>query len=249
MTTITITQGYQESARERYWGPNGDQWSDLATSPYQTWTNWTTWTSSPSNLILQLDDDLGSVAARAPLLSFDLLGEAAIVLKISTTGAFAGEETTINFSPGTTYTYVNGRYYRWTVTVSATSYDPVPCIISPNTAYDSTTLSTETYTQLDTTTLSGSSASRTVNTRFGTVYNCQITTKVGTAWTDRAYSLPDAYSNPASIAPIGGVVGLSPLQIRLVDHFSQPVDGYVDLYIVGLPKITQASAGTGVTIT
>jgi hypothetical protein len=246
--TITVTQGYYDTASDTYWGSNSDDWSDLANSPYQTWANWRLWTTNAQSVILTIDDDLGSSAVRAPICQFQATGECSLQLKYSTTGAFAGEETTINFAPGTEYTYGTARYYRWTVTVATTSYVPVPSLSGVSTSYLSSELRSEFYSNVDTSTLSGSASARTVPTLLGSVSNVQLTTKVATAWTDRAYSLPDAYADPTQIAPIAGVVQLNPLQIRLVDHFSVPVDGTVDIQIQGLGKITQFTTDQGITL-
>lgn len=250
MTTATITQGWYEGNRYRYFGSNSDTWTTLASTPYQTWSNWRTWASNAQSLILQLDDDLGSIGQRAPTINLRAQGQVTLQLKISQTGTFTGEETTINFVPGTAYTFVSGRYYRWIVTIATDSAVILPVLEFYQTSYIDNVTQDIYYTNLDTTTLSGTTSSRSISGTWGSILNVLITARRNTAWVDRAYSLPDTYVNQTDFAPIPSIISTSStLQFALLDHFTQPVDGVVDIAIKALPKITQSSSQSGVTTT
>ena len=80
MTTVTVTQGVFNQVRGVYESTMLDDWSDLNSAPYQTWTNWTTWNSNAQTIILQLDDDQLTVDTRAPLLYLTVRGTQTVVL-------------------------------------------------------------------------------------------------------------------------------------------------------------------------
>jgi len=242
MTTVTVTQGVFNQVRGVYESTMLDDWSDLNNAPYQTWTNWTTWNSNPQTIILQLDDDLGTVDIRAPLLYLTVRGTQTVALKISTTGAFAGEETTISFTyDGSSQTYPQGRYYRWTLTVAADASGLPPEVVQVDTAY-SQEYRTEYFDSLDTSTLAGTISSRTVATTLGGVSGVQITATNSTTWVDRYYALPDSFS-VSTIAPVPGIVSRSPLAIYLQDHMGVAVNGVVDITITGTPKVYHTLQG------
>ena len=231
MTTTTILTGRYNSLKQVYEASNTATW---ATMP-ATWALYTAWNSSPSTVSLQLDDDLGSVSVRIPRLAIAFSGEATYELKVSTTGAFAGEETTVSFVLGTSYTVPQARYYRWTITVITGSTGLLPEIRSVQPSY-STEVVTEYLRNIDTSTLSGTISARQVVYTLGTVYSCDITSYDSTSWVDRAYAVPDSYS-VATISPVAGIVSNSPLTIVLRDYFGVPVNGIVDITIRGVPKI------------
>ena len=116
---ITQTQGY-ETSYGVYRGGSGITWADLGSSPYGSWTNWTEYKPVPQNVIVQVDDDLGSDGVRTPTCEIEYNGAlTSIELKISSTGSFSGEETTIAFTDGVENDWEGGRYYRWTIEVEA----------------------------------------------------------------------------------------------------------------------------------
>ena len=234
--TITVIQGRYEINSDSYQGVSNDDWTD-----YTDWSTWTTWTQNSANLILQLDDDLGSVAARVPLLNLLSQGTVTIVLKVSSTGAFAGEETTHTFTyDGTALAIPAGQYYRYTVTVATLNGAP-PVIEQIESSY-TTEYATQQFIQVDTSTLAGTAAARTVPTTIGTAVTAVITVQNSTAYVDRAYSVPDSFS-VSTIAPVAGIVSKSPLQISLRDHYGVPVDGIVDITVTGAAKVYHTDGG------
>ena len=240
MTTTTIITGNLDFYTNTYGANNNDDWTDLGSSPYQTWSNWLQWNSSPTSLQIRLDDDMGSSAVRLPLLTISAVGNLAITLKVSATGVFAGEETTYTVTT-TPQAVIGGRYYRWTVTVTQDSSALMPQITNFLTEYLSIYETVE-LSKVDTSTLSGSISGRVVSHNLGTVFNVQLTTHEDTAWVDRYYSLPDSFS-VSEIGPVASVTSTSPLTIVLKDMFGVPVNGYVDISIVGVPKIFLTATG------
>ena len=123
------------------------EWGDVTT--YTTdWAGWTTWGAentlsggSPvatyNDAVIQIDDDLDTSVSRRPKCTFNTLVASTVVLKISDTGSFGGEETTINFVANTPVSFVKGRYYRWTITIANNPgvYTPF-YVTSVGTSYD-----------------------------------------------------------------------------------------------------------------
>jgi hypothetical protein len=228
--TTTVIQGLYDINADSYQGVSANAWST-----YTNWSTWLNWTQNSADLIVQVNDDLDTVAVRVPQLNLVAQGTQTITLKVSNTGAFAGEETTIAFTyDGTAVSIPAGRYYRWTVTVSLLN-NQTPVIQQIESNY-STVYTTQELIAVDTSTLSGSVAARTVPTTVGTVYSAIITTTKNTAYVDRAYSVPDTFS-VSTIAPVAGIVSKSPLQIYLQDHYGVPVDGIVDIIVTGAAKV------------
>lgn len=124
---ITINQGQRDINRQIV-PTDTTTWSDLGSSPYATWTNWTTWNPAPVTIEVQFTDDQRTVGFRQPLLDLVSRGTLSITLDISDTGAFAGEETTIDLSDGSLKDFVAGRYYRWTIQVAADADNPIPLL-------------------------------------------------------------------------------------------------------------------------
>ena len=187
--TITVTQGYQTSYGV-YQGTSGITWADLGSSPYGSWTNWTEYKPVPQNVIVRVDDDLGSVVIRTPTCEIEYEGAiASIQLKISSTGSFSGEETTINFVDGTEYDWVSGRYYRWTIEVEA-SGEILPQITDVITNY-ATGVIEELINDLDIPSTATDSAGDTVVTNsISTVVNVQATTLQGGVYVEDDYVIP-----------------------------------------------------------
>ena len=228
--TTTVIQGLYDINAESYQGVSANDWTD-----YTDWSTWLNWTQDSADLIVQVDDDLDTVAVRVPQLNLVAQGTQTITLKVSNTGAFAGEETTIAFTyDGSAVSIPAGRYYRWSVTVSELN-DQTPVIEQIESSY-STVYTTQEFISVDTSTLDGTVDARTVPTTVGTVYSAVITTTKNTAYVDRAYSVPDTFS-VSTIAPVAGIVSKSPLQIYLQDHYGVPVDGIVDITVTGAAKV------------
>jgi hypothetical protein len=238
-TTVTVITGYYDQAKQSWQSSNADTWADVT-----SWTTWTRWNSDPQGVEIQLDDDLGSNDLRVTELICNYNGTATFTLKVSTTGLFAGEETTYNFAAGTNYSIASGRYYRWTVEVQDAADGLVPEIFSAISRY-SNSVATEYLRLVDTSTLSGTISARTVTHPFGSVYSCDITAHDSTTWIDRFYAVPDSYS-VSTISPVPGIVSLSPLTIVLRDHFGVPVNGIVNIAIQGQNQVTVTAGGVSI---
>lgn len=246
MTTVTITAGTQDTITGNLRGANADTWSSLSTSPYATWANWHHWATNPQTLQLRFDDDLGSIKLRAPTLSFNNLqgSISSISLKISSTGVFGGEETTYTFSLGTDVEVIAGQYYRWTISVTGTA--PYAAEVSEFTIEYVDDLETVYLQNILTSTLQSSSGYRIVDHDLGSIDTCIITAHDTYSWVDRAYALPDDWSE-TTITPIPGIISKSPLTIVLRDHFGVEVDGRVDILIRGIRPITLTATGVVLT--
>jgi hypothetical protein len=238
MTTVTIITGSYSDYKQAYISGNADTWNTLSGS---TWAAWPRWNNDNTGVTIQLDDDLNTSSVRTASLQINLQGDPTYQLKVSNSGAFAGEETTINFAAGTPYSIPAGRYYRWRIAVAEGSTGVVPEIRSFNTVYGSN-VGTEYQRAIDTSTLSGTISGRTVTHNFGTVYSVDMTTYNSTIWTDRYYALPDSFS-VSTISPVPGIVSTSPLSIVLRDHMGVAVDGFVDITIRGTQQVQITQAG------
>lgn len=234
MSTITIIQGNQNDGNNHYLADNLDTWGDIT-----SWDTWTFWNSNPDDLILRIDDDLGDYNLWLPELRIGARGLLNVQLKISATGSFTGEETTITVG-ATPVAVVSGRYYRWTITVEPNGTVPEIGLVETNYSKE---FITQEIANVDTSTLSGTIAGRIVPTSIGTVYNVQVTAQQETSWVDRAYALPDSFTDPTDIAPIPGIISHNPLTIVLRDDFGVLVDGVVDISITGSPQIYLTANG------
>ena len=187
---ITITTGHQDQ-NGTYLPQDTNTWADLANPPFGTWANWTTWHPQPQDIELVITDDLGSVFLRQPQLILDSQGDLSITLKISDTGAFAGEETTIDLSDGTAKSYVQGRYYRYLITIAQDSDTPIPQAgVGWDTAY---LIDTETQVLNDVDIPSASTDSSgfsLVDTTLGLITNVQATALQGDDYVADGYHVP-----------------------------------------------------------
>jgi len=246
MTTVTITAGTLDPITGAYRGANADSWSSLSSSPYATLANWRQWATNPQTLQLRFDDDLVTKKLRAPTLQFtDLAGTlSSATLKISDTGAFSGEETTYTLTSGVDTEVIAGRYYRWTLTILGLA--PYPAEVGDFNIEYVEDLQTVYLQNIDTSTLQSSSGYRIVDHDLGSVDTCIITAHDNYSWVDRAYALPDAWSE-TTITPIPGIISKSPLTIVLRDHFGVEVDGRVDILIRGIRPITLTATGVVLT--
>jgi len=135
--TYTYTNAYRDG--DAYYPTSELSWSDLSGLSWSDYTNYggTDLAGGGYNdMVIQIDDDLDTVKFRRPLCSFFTEGTASVTLKISDSGAFTGEETTINFSIGTPVNFVKGRYYRWIITVPNDSDAGLVEITNPTTSYE-----------------------------------------------------------------------------------------------------------------
>jgi hypothetical protein len=236
MSTITIVQGYQDSNNGQYASYNQSNWAD-----YTNWSTWTRWNDDPGSVVIRLDDAFTTSDLRTPTLSLNYYGTLSLVLKTSNTGTFTGEETTYTLS-STAVSIAQARYYRWIITVTASG------TVLPNLVYASAEYSQEFQTvqlkDVDLSTLSGSTtAGRVVTHSFGAIHSVQVTAQQETTWVDRAYALPDSFTDPVKVAPIPSIVNKSPLTILLRDDFGVPVNGIVDISITGSSNIYLDATG------
>lgn len=187
-TEVTILSG--ENFGGIYTTPNSITWNDLSSSPFGTWSSYPSWRiQSGSQVSIQLDDDLSTVDRRIPELTLEIDGDLTLQLKISETGTFTGEETTINFAFETPVNYPRGRYYRWTITVSINSSVTEPYIYSFNTLYRTDRITEyindqEVYANVD------SDGDLSLTTNLGLVLNIQATAHIGNPYVVADYIEP-----------------------------------------------------------
>lgn len=234
----SYTNGYTDTITNITVAGSNTTWADLGSSPYATWANWKIWNPSPKQLTATETIDMGTVALRQPSANWISANYAqSVVIKISDTGAFAGEETTVTMAGTTTQSYVQGRYYKITAIWATDSLGTVPWV-GEFTFNAIINTFKEILKDVSTSTLSGTAASRTVAIQGMAAYDVKITVKKNVTWVDRAYALPDDYSI-TTIPPVASYVTKNPLTICLVDHFGVPVDGTVDLEIEEFKPIFQ----------
>lgn len=156
-------------------------WGDLGSSPYGSWSNWNSWkVSTGLTVSVQIDDDQGSEGYRVPLINVEKIADSmTISLKISSTGTFTGEETTINFVEDTAVTYATGRYYRWTITLTGST---APYLLDYFTQYNQV-LQTQTLEDVDV----FGSYTTTLSTDLGLVRNIQATALQGDTYVETDY--------------------------------------------------------------
>lgn len=227
--SITLNSGFYNEFQVIE-AKNANDWTDTV-----SWTSWNYWNQAPATISITVLDDAGSVAARSPRLSMICQGDLTVSLKLSTTGSFSGEETTINFVEDTEYSFISARYYRWSISLAVDSATIIPVIAELGATYDSTERE-EFIKDLDTSTEGGTISARTITTDLAVVNYCQITSKQNETLDDRFYVLPDDYTLTAT-AKTPMIVSKSPLTIRLIDGVGESIDGVIDLHLKGVPKI------------
>ena len=204
MTTYTILSGKRDGlviapAQTVTWG-------DLGSSPFGSWSNWTSWKVQDSNptIQLQIDDDLGSLGFRTPLLNYGYEGDASVVLKISDSGSFTGEETTYNFVLETPISYVAGRYYRWLITVTTNSTVTEPYLDYYITNYTSDLLE-EVLNDVDV----FASPTTTLSSNLGLIRNIQATALQGDPYVVDGYVESTSTARTATTLSNNGVTLLA----------------------------------------
>jgi hypothetical protein len=180
--TITLTDCFKDGPT--YLPGDTYDWAEFDNQT-ETWADWTSWHPDPTQLQLRIEDDLGVVAYRKPLLALGAAGVVGITLKVSQTGDFTGEETSIAFSGSNTYSYPKGRYYRYDISVDADSDNPIPKVFSAVTGYD-TNLQIQLFNDLELADLVDSSGIKTVPTELS-VINVQGTALQGELYVDDDY--------------------------------------------------------------
>lgn len=224
-------------------------WSDLGSSPYASWSNWTIWNPEPQDIIVEIQEDLGSKSLRTPQLAYEAQGAVTLVLEIADTVDSSDSlvsPTTINIvDDGTEYDYVAGRHYKVTITVTTDADTAVPLLLSPRftTAQN---YQFEYQSDVDTSTLTGDfNAGLTVDNSLGVVDHVLMT---ATPYT-YCEELTGVYWEDVYVAPLAASANWrskNPLKITTSGQSgSNTVQShtFVDIQIRGLPLITQTSTG------
>jgi len=235
--------------------PTSDlQWSELtAWSDYtQNWGETGLYVGDNpvgqfNDAVVQIDDDMDTIQFRRPTCRFSSNGDVAVTLKISETGTFTGEETTVNLTLNTPVSFVRGRYYRWTFTVTDNSSTTDPATISGiSTGYDPN-LEEELFNDLDLASLTQNSEGdyEVALNAIGTVVNVQGTSVQGEPYVTEGYI---ALENGEKyiLDQVGGAVVVeskNPLTVTVVDHTGARWDGTVDLVVRGARNITLTTTG------
>lgn len=248
MATITVVTGVELGPL--YTARSNDDWADLSSSPYGSWNSWRTWNTNPTTVQIKIFEDAGSIDARLPLLDVSVQGTATYSLKIADTvdsNLNLVSPTTINFSGSTTYTFVSGRYYEYTITAAGTASTPIPVITNPQIIFEKGGVDEYIY-DLNTSTLSGTIDARLVDSTIGIVTTLVATAQQeGVTYSsgllqDRMYAVPDDYVFQEN-AIVVNTVSKSPPTIRCFDLNGESIDAVVDIYLKGLPKITATAQG------
>lgn len=252
---ITLTNAYTGRLGEVFPTDN-TTWQDLGSSPYATWANWTAWNPDPKTITVQLDVDTINNNPKIPLLRVVYQGEITVTLKITDsfttdsqgieTGLFAGEETTITVTD-TAQDWVNGRFFRWIVTLSTDSALVPPMLFVIKEEFSDVNI-TEFQANINTATLSGTIDARQITTAVSVVDTLIVTaTEQGNTYSsgllqDRTYVRPDDYVFQEN-SIIVNTVSKSPPTIRCFDLNGESIDATVDVYIRGYPKILLTENG------
>lgn len=210
MTTVTILTG--EQVNEIYTPVNAFNWGDLGNVPFGSWSTWNNWRITTSGAVsIQLDDDLFSSDFRIPYVEVLHQGDLDVNLKISDTGTFTGEETSIDLAFETPENFVKGRYYRWTLTVTSNSEFSTPVIQFYRTIYEDD-LYVETLEDVDV----FANSTTSLSTNLGLVRNIQATALQGDPYVLDGYVITaqgsDFTRTPATVTNSGSTI----------------VDGFID---------------------
>lgn len=248
MATITVVTGVELGPI--YTARSNDDWTDLSSSPTGSWANWHIWNTNPTTVQIKILEDAGSIDARLPLLNISVQGTATYSLKISDTvdsNLTPVSPTTINFSGSTTYSFVSGRYYEYTITATGNADTPIPVITGPQIIFERGGVEEYLY-DLNTATLTGTIDARVVDSTIGVVTTLVATAQQeGVTYSsgllqDRVYAVPDDYVFQEN-AIVVNTVSKSPPTIRCFDLNGESIDAVVDVYLKGLPKITATADG------
>lgn len=244
MATPTLTNAFLDQFNT-VCPKDNTTWADLSSSPYATWSNWTTWHPSPKTITLVETQDFGSIDLVQPTLLWRHEGEGSITLKISDTGSFAGEETTIDLSDGTEKTYVRGRHFRWTCTLTTDSDTTVPLCKLPEAEFNREYV-VEYLNDYDIPSATvDSDGFRTVTTSLGLVANVQATAIQGDPYVVDGYLIDaqdSTYARTAKTPVVTyGSITATNTQFKIGSK-SLPFDGN-DLLTVDMG--TEQQFGTG----
>jgi hypothetical protein len=115
--TIPANNGYIDLNAQEIIPENTSTWADLSGT---TWNSWNSWIPSPATPHYWTSDvlDVGQAAYVNLKITGDAIGTKSYKVHSSLTGAFAGEETTVDIAAGDEgITAFYGRYFRITIGV------------------------------------------------------------------------------------------------------------------------------------
>lgn len=236
--TVTVTNAQQE--RSVYTATSQDTWATLASSPYATWANWTNWVTQPRTITATETLDLGSVLLRTPTLIFGSNVFGTVILKISDTGLFTGEETTITPALFTEVTYPAGRYYRATVTLAPDSEGTVPYLAGWNFVMIRNFIEEDLF-DINTSSLSGTQDSRLLTTEVAIVTDMRAMSQTSEPYVTASY-VTSSYIVDGEATYVSYISKGTNPRIRVSDN-AGTIDGIIDITIRGLPAITQNELG------
>jgi len=196
MSTITLTNGFRDN-NDLLVATDQNDWTTRT-----NWSTWTSWATNPNDLTVQIDIDSGVNSVKTPLITPFIEGDATVELKLSQTGAFTGEETTINFAVGTVYNYTKAKFYRWTFVITDNATYSLPILLGFRNAFESASLE-EYFNDLDLSGLAEDSEGRKIvpTTLVSSVNHVQ-----GTAHQGEAYILEDYVINKQNETDTPGLI-------------------------------------------
>ena len=206
-------------------------WTEMG----DTWTDAGNWNKLADELSWGADIlDLGEVGWFNLEVQTDALGEVAYDMYVSSTGAFAGEETVTSIAPGdANISAFYGQYVMVYATV--TSASQLPELYNINTRAINKTLQVR-LNDVDTSTLSGTTAARTLvfPRNFSRIANMQVSVQDLTNFTLEVFATDYPTSNTL-IPRIIDKSNASP-QIALVGIDNVPRDATVDVVAEVYPE-------------
>ncbi len=247
MTTLTLTNCNSDGVA---FYPNSTvNWTQLGSAPYASWANWTTWIQSPTSFTLKILEEFNDITYRLPLITLNYDGDITVTLKIGNTlsGGAIVSPTTFSLVENTVVEVVAGRYYEWTLVVSADSNTPVQSLLPPQLQFDTNRIE-QFLEDIDTSTLAGTIDARTVATNVSVPTLILVTAKQeGETYSsgllrDRVYAVPDDYVFQENAITVN-IVDKSVPSIRCFDLNGESIDAVVDIHIQGVPGILLTSNG------
>jgi hypothetical protein len=164
-----------------------------------------------------------------------------VVIKVSTTGTFTGEETTINPTVNGTHTYPAGRYYRFTATWAPDAEGTIPTIGSWL-AICVREFVDEDLFDVNTATLGGTQDAREVSTTVAIVTDMRAMSQTTEAYFTSGY-VDSSYIIDGQATYVSWISKGTAPKIRVSDNAST-IDSVIDLTVRGLPAITQTAEGS-----
>lgn len=229
MTIATVT-GFLDPVTGYVVAQNTGTWADLT-----SWDSWTTWTSEPADPLVWLTDiiDLGSEQTFNLVIKTQAQGVVDYEIYTSTTGLFAGEETTTVIENGDTGVGgFTGRYVIIAIKVRQAGPEPILYGVEWKTTDQSSKLS---LNNINTADLPGTTSARelTITRNIGGITNMQITPQSVSSYLLDVYVTDTKYST--TVIPRVISKGATPT-FALIGVDNQPRDAIVDIIIDYLPE-------------